>query len=81
MRKLSWGPELKLILPKLDVCSYRGRKRAAIELTRFLLGEQTGLTAAAAVFETCKKKDDLGDAFLHALACCVLGPPSQSQIP
>ena len=72
-KKLDWGQEFSV--PGCDLRTYGGRKKAAVALTRALLGEHGKLLAHAQDFEKCRKKDDLGDAFLHALACSVLCPP------
>jgi hypothetical protein len=76
--KLSWGAELLSFVPGSEIATYRGRKRTATELTRKLLDEHACLRTAAQGFARCRKKDDLSDAFLHALAYCVVCAPIRS---
>lgn len=72
--KLAWGGELSTLVPRCDLSLYRGRKKAAVDLTRALLSEHSHFQEASRSFDACRKKDDLGDAFLHALACCTICP-------
>jgi hypothetical protein len=54
-----------------DRSSYGARKRAAVALTRHLL---KGRDDWLSLFERAKKKDDLGDSFLHALTYLAIAP-------
>jgi hypothetical protein len=64
IKKLAWGSEMQGV----DLSTYYKRKKGAVTLTKDLLVD----CAHQDIFDTSKKKDDLADSFLHALAYCIL---------
>jgi hypothetical protein len=72
-KKLDWGPALFELLPGTSwgtLRTYAGRKKAAVLLTWALLREEgeARFVDARGAFAATRKRDDLADCFLHALA-------------
>ena len=78
-RKLDWGCNLRQFLPSADTTTKSRRKSTATCLVDALLracGDSK--TQALETFRKHRKKDDMADALLHALAC-VVRPPAPSR--
>ena len=58
--------------------TYAQRKKTAVQCARALCA---GCPAQSAVFAAAKKKDDLADAMLHALAALAVAPPPPKKRP